>query len=82
MKFKRTSCYTLGVNGLGIDVHTYAFCLITIIMVSWELHMCKQQQIYLTKDAMTHDPYVAAQGSRTAQAFPSPFGSLLTSNAT
>jgi hypothetical protein len=30
--------------------------------------MCKQQQIYLTKDAMPHDPY-AAQGSRTAQAF-------------
>ncbi len=82
MKFKRTSCYTLGVNGLGIDVHTYTFCLITIIMVSWELHMCKQQQIYLTKDAMTHDPYAAAQGSRTAQAFPSPFGCLLTSNPT
>jgi hypothetical protein len=51
-------------------------------MVSWELHMCKQQQIYLTKDAMTHDPYAAAQGSRTTQAFPSPFGCLLTSNPT
>jgi hypothetical protein len=44
--------------------------------------MCKQQQIYLTKDAMTHDPYDVAQGSRTAQAFPSPFGCLLTSNPT
>jgi hypothetical protein len=44
--------------------------------------MCKQQQTYLTKDdAMPHDPY-AAQGSRTAQAFPSPFGCLLTSNPT
>ncbi len=74
--------YTLGVNCLGIYVHTYTLCLITIIIVSWELHMCKQQQTYLTKDdAMPHDPY-AAQGSRTAQAFPSPFGCLLTSNPT